>query len=43
MSDVSEGKLAGVIITALVAGFAIGLFTGYLIWVLKLFGCILIC
>lgn len=39
MAVVTEGKLGAVIFFALIAGITIGLFVGYLIWVLRLFGC----
>jgi len=39
LSVISGGTLAGVIIFALLAGLIIGVFTGYLIWGIKLFGC----
>ncbi len=39
MAVVSEVALGGVIVFALVAGIAIGMFVGYLLWVARLFGC----
>ena len=39
MSVVTEGKLGAVIFFALIAGIVIGLFAGYMVWVLRIFGC----
>lgn len=41
MAVVTEGKLGAVIIFALVAGIVLGLFVGYMMWVLRIFGCII--
>jgi hypothetical protein len=39
MAVVTEGKLGAVIVFSLFAGIAIGLFAGYMLWVLRIFGC----
>lgn len=41
MAVVTEGKLGAVIVFSLLAGIAIGLFVGYMLWVLRIFGCII--
>ncbi len=41
MSIVTEGKLGAVIVFALFAGIVLGLFVGYMMWVLRIFGCII--
>jgi hypothetical protein len=43
MSIISGGTLAGVITFALIAGLVIGLFMGYMVWGLRLFGCRFLC
>lgn len=40
MAVVTEGKLGAVIVFSLFAGIVIGLFAGYMMWVLRIFGCI---
>ena len=41
MSVVTEGKVGAVIVFSLLAGIMIGLFVGYMMWVLRIFGCIM--
>jgi len=41
MAVVTEGKLGAVIVFALFAGIVLGLFVGYMMWVLRIFGCII--